>query len=141
MVSPSPKINPTVDYKLNTVTVKLKDTLEPNTTYSLNFGDAIKDFNEGNVLKGFTYTFSTGSYIDSLEITRKSNTGRNRKNGHHLNRDAAYNADDSAVVKERPRYITKLDGKGNFVFKNLPPKTFYLYALKDEGGTRRYFER
>jgi hypothetical protein len=48
-------------------------------------------------------------------------------------------ADDSAVVKEKPRYITKPDGKGNFVFKNLPPKTFYLYALKDEGGTHRYF--
>jgi hypothetical protein len=49
------------------------------------------------------------------------------------------NSDDSAVVNEKPRYIARLDGKGNFVFKNLPPKTFYLYALKDEGGTHRYF--
>jgi len=46
--------------------------------------------------------------------------------------------DDSAVVKEKPRYITRLDNKGNFLFKNLPPKTYYLYALKDDGGTRRY---
>ena len=48
-------------------------------------------------------------------------------------------ADDSVVVKDKPRYVAKLDSKGNFIFKNLPPKTFYLYALKDEGGTRRYF--
>lgn len=46
--------------------------------------------------------------------------------------------DDSAVVKEKPKYIARLDGKGRFHFKNLPGKTFYLYALKDEGGMRRY---
>lgn len=46
--------------------------------------------------------------------------------------------DDSAVAKEKPKYIARLDGKGNFHFKNLPSKTFYIYALKDEGGMRRY---
>ena len=65
IVSPLPKINPLVEYKLSTVTVKLKDSLEPNTTYILNFGNAIKDFTEGNALKDFIYTFSTGSSIDS----------------------------------------------------------------------------
>jgi hypothetical protein len=68
LVSPLPKTNPSVDYKLNTVSVKIKDSLEANTTYILNFGDAIKDVNEGNVMKGFTYVFSTGRYIDSLEL-------------------------------------------------------------------------
>src|SRR5690348_7079612 len=52
VVSPLSKTTPSMDYRLNTVTVKLKDTLEANTTYHLDFGDAVKDFNEGNVLKG-----------------------------------------------------------------------------------------
>lgn len=139
-VSPSPNINPSVDYKLNTVTIKLKDTLESNTTYSLNFGDAIKDFNEGNPLKGFTYTFSTGKYIDSLEISGKVILAETGKKDTTLIVMLHTNANDSAVVKEKPRYVAKLDGNGNFIFKNLPPKTFYIYALKDEGGTRKYYD-
>src|SRR6202045_2980966 len=61
VVSPVPKTDPIVDSKLRTITVRLKDTLEPNTTYSLNFGKAIRDVNEGNILKNFDYVFSTGS--------------------------------------------------------------------------------
>lgn len=138
-VSPSPRNNPSVDFKLNTVTVKLKDTLEENTTYSFNFGDAIKDYTEGNPVKGFTYTFSTGKYIDSLELTGKVILAESGKIDSTLIIMLHTSADDSAVVKDRPRYVAKQDGKGNFIFKNLPPKTFYLYALKDDGGTRRYF--
>ena len=138
-ISPSPNINPSIDFRLNTVTVKLKDTLESNTTYSLNFGDAIKDFNEGNPIKGFTYTFSTGKYIDSLELTGKVILAETGKTDTTLIVMLHTSANDSAIIKDKPRYTAKLDGKGNFIFKNLPPKTFYLYALKDEGGTRRYF--
>jgi len=137
-VSPSPVINPSVESKLNTVTVKLKDTLESNTTYSINFGDAIKDFNEGNPIKGFTYTFSTGKYIDSLELTGKVILAETGKTDTTLIVMLHTSANDSALVNIKPRYITKLDGNGNYTFKNLPPKTFYIYALKDEGGTRRY---
>lgn len=139
-VSPSPAVNPVFDYRLNTVTVKLKDTLESNTTYSINFGNAIKDFNEGNPAKGFTYTFSTGKYIDSLELTGNVILAENGKTDSTLIVMLHTSADDSVVVKERPRYIAKLDSKGDFIFKNLPPKTFFLYALKDDGGTRRYLE-
>ncbi len=140
VMSPLPKTFPTVEYRLNTLTVKLKDSLEANTTYSLNFGEAIKDFTEGNVLKNFTYTFSTGNYIDSLELQGKVVLAENGKTDTTLIVMLHTSADDSAVVKERPRYIAKLDSKGNFIFKNLPPRTFYLYALKDDGGTRRYFD-
>jgi hypothetical protein len=139
VVSPLPKTFPTVEYKLNTVTVKLKDTLESNTTYHILFGDAIKDYNEGNVLKNFSYTFSTGDYIDSLELSGKVLLAESGKLDTTLIVMLHTSPVDSAVVKEKPRYIAKLDNNGNFVFKNLPPKKFYLYALKDEGGTRRYF--
>ena len=69
LVSPLPKTNPIIDYKLKTVTVKLKDSLIDNTTYTINFGNAIKDNNEGNPFKNFTYVFSTGKTIDSLQIS------------------------------------------------------------------------
>ncbi len=140
IVSPLPRVFPTVEYKLNTVTVKLKDSLEPNTTYLLQFGAAIKDFNEGNVLKNFTYTFSTGNYIDSLELSGTVILAETGKLDTTLTLMLHSSADDSAVVKEKPRYIAKMDSRGNFKFKNLPPKTFYLYALKDDGGTKRYFK-
>ncbi len=139
LVSPSPKINPLVESRLNTVTVRIKDSLESNTTYSLNFGNAIKDYNEGNVMKGFTYIFSTGRYIDSLELQGKVVLAETGKTDSTLIVLLHTSDDDSAVVNKSPRYIARLDGKGNFIFKNLPPKKFYLYALKDEGGTHRYF--
>jgi hypothetical protein len=141
MVSPSPRINPTVDFRLNTVTVKLRDSLESNTTYSLNFGEAIKDYTEGNALKNFTYTFSTGPYIDSLELTGRVILAETGKTDTTLMVLLHTSSDDSAVIKERPRYVTKLDSRGNFIFRNLPPKEFYLYALQDEGGTRRYLSK
>lgn len=141
LISPTPKIFPGVDYRLNTVTVKLKDSLEANTTYSLNFGKSIKDINEGNVMDGFTYVFSTGPYIDSLEFSGNLILAETGKTDTTLIVMLHSSSDDSAVVKEKPRYVTRLDGKGNFTFKNLPPKTFYVYALKDEGGSRRYDEK
>ncbi|MBK5273012.1 MAG: Ig-like domain-containing protein, partial [Bacteroidia bacterium] len=128
-----------VDYKLNTVTVKLKDTLESNTTYSLNFGKAIKDVNEGNVMKDFTYIFSTGPYIDSLQLKGTVVLAETGKADSTLIVMLHTSSNDSVVIKEKPRYIAKLDSMGNFIFKNLPQATYYLYALKDDGGTLRYF--
>lgn len=140
IVSPIPKNNPDVSGKLNTVNIRLRDTLEPNTTYSLNFGDAIKDVNEGNVVKNFTYTFSTGSFIDSLELKGNVILAETGSTDTTLIVMLHTSGDDSAVVKQKPRYVTRLDSKGNFVFRHLPPATFYLYALKDEGGSYRYFD-
>ena len=139
IVSPIPANTPNINSKLNTVTVKLKDTLEPNTTYSINFGNAIKDVNEGNVLRQFTYVFSTGSHIDSLQIKGKVLLAETGKPDSTLIVMLHTSNNDSAIIKEKPRYITKLDSSGNFTFRNLPPATYYLYALKDEGGSRRYF--
>ncbi|MEO5947094.1 MAG: Ig-like domain-containing protein [Chitinophagaceae bacterium] len=136
--SPTPSVNPYVEYKLKTVTVKLKDSLVPNTTYTINFGNSIKDFTEGNPFKNFTYTFSTGNYIDSLELSGKVVLAENGKLDTTMIVMLHTSPEDSVVVKQKPLYISKLDGNGNFRFKNLPPKTFYLFALKDESNTRRY---
>ncbi|OQP49296.1 hypothetical protein A4H97_28555 [Niastella yeongjuensis] len=138
LVSPVPKVNPLIDAKLRTITVTVKDTLQPNTTYSLNFGNAIKDINEGNILKNFTYLFSTGSTLDSLSLTGKVIIAETGKIDSTLIVMLHRNADDSAVIKEKPRYVARLDNQGNYTFKNLPADSFSLYALKDDGGQRRY---
>jgi len=64
IMSPVPKQEPEIESKLKTLIIRLKDTLEPNTTYTLNFGNAIKDVNEGNIARNFTYIFSTGRTFD-----------------------------------------------------------------------------
>lgn len=137
-VSPLPKQTPVVDYKLKTVTLKLKDSLEANTTYSINFRDAIRDVNEGNIFKDFTYTFSTGPYLDSLQFSGKVILAETGKSDSTLIVMLHTSSDDSAVVKEKPRYVTRTNAQGHFSFKNLPPKKYYVYALKDEGNTKLY---
>ena len=138
IVSPVPKTEPIVDAKLRTLTVRIKDTLQPNTTYSLNFGNAIRDVNEGNIIKNFTYVFSTGKYIDSMRFSGNVLVANTGKSDSTLIVMLHKNLDDSAVVKEKPRYVARLDSMGRFTFRYLEPGKYALYAMKDEGGTRRY---
>jgi hypothetical protein len=141
IVSPIPKTDPDVSVKLRTLIIKLKDTLQPNTTYTLNFGNAIKDINEGNVARNLTYIFSTGSTFDSLTLSGKILLAETGKVDTTISAILHQNGDDSAVVNEKPRYVTRLDSSGNFTFHNLPEGVFYLYALKGEGGTYRFSEK
>src|SRR5687767_11799116 len=141
LVSPVPKINPIIDSKLRTVTITIKDTLQPNTTYTIDFGNAIKDINEGNILKNYAYMFSTGPSIDSLKITGKVIIAENGKTDSTLIVMLHTDFDDSAVIKEKPRYIARVNPDGSFAFHNLPTGSFALYALKDEGGQRRYLSK
>lgn len=138
IVSPIPRIMPTATYRLNTVSIRLRDTLEPNTTYTINFGNAIKDVNEGNVMSEFTYVFSTGPTIDSLSFGGNVLVAQTGEIDTTLLVILHKNGDDSALIKERPRYMTKLDGKGGFLFRNLPSGTFHVYAMKDDARSYRY---
>jgi uncharacterized protein (DUF2141 family) len=138
LVSPTPKINPVIESKLKTVTVRIKDTLQPNTTYVIDFGNAVRDVNEGNPLKNFRYIFSTGKYLDSLELTGKVIVAETGKVDTTLIVLLHTNLTDSAVAKEKPKYYTRVDKDGNYRFRNLAPGTYALYALKDEGASRRY---
>ena len=131
LVSPLPDKQPTIDYKLKTVTVKLKDTLKPNTTYSIDFGNAIVDINEGNPYRNFTYVFSTGKFIDSLTLSGKVVLAETGKTDSTIVAMLYRNANDSSVRKRKPDYIARLDSGGHYFFRNLPAGTFNLYALKD----------
>ena len=141
IVSPTPKVSPTIERKLKTISITLRDTLEENTTYTIDFGKAIKDLNEGNPYINYRYMFSTGKYLDSLSIGGRvliAQTGKTDSTLIVLLYDVL---DDSAVIKDRSRYVTRLDSSGNFRFRNLAPGKFALYAFKDEGGGKRYLSK
>ena len=138
LFSPLPKTFPDVDRKLKTITIKYKDTLDENTTYSINFKDAVKDLNEGNKMKDIFYVFSTGAYIDSLQLSGNIKLAKTGNPDSTLTVMLYKNLTDSAIVKEKPNYIARLDSVGDFLFRNLPPGKYKLYALKDESGMYRY---
>lgn len=129
---------PVVDVKLKTVNIRIRDTLEPNTTYTFDFGNAITDVNENNPYKYYTYTFSTGSYIDSLQLRGRVLLAENGKADSTLTIVLHNDLVDSAVMKKRPRYATRVDSSGYFRFKNLPRDSFAIYAIGEAGIMRRY---
>jgi hypothetical protein len=141
VVNPVPKVEPISDGHLQLLTIRLKDTLQPNTTYSLNFYRGIKDVNEGNVLKNFTYVFSTGDHIDSGQVAGSVILATTGKADSSMVVVLHKKFDDSAVVKDRPRYLTKVDTNGRFFFNYVEPGRYAIYAMKDEGGSHKYLSK
>jgi len=138
LINPTPKITPNIDSKLKIITVRIRDTLRPNTTYRIDFGNAVADINEGNALKNFTYLFSTGSYIDSLTCAGNVTIAETGKPDSTLLVMLYKDLDDSAVLKHKPAFTSRLDSAGNFVFYNLPGGKFNIFAIKDESGQKMY---
>ena len=138
LISPLPASNPSINYNLKTVTIRLRDSLLPNTTYSIRFGNAIKDVNEGNVFKNFTYSFSTGSAIDSASISGRVVLAESGLTDSTIAVLLYKNLADSAVERMRPHYLTRLSGDGSFTFTHLAPGTYAIYALKDGDGNKYY---
>ena len=138
LVSPLQKNNPYINNNLKTVTIKLRDSLQPNTTYSINFGNAIRDINEANIFSNFTYVFSTGNTIDSLTFSGKVLLAETGLADSTLSVLLYNNTNDTAVQKTRPNYLTKIKGDGSFQFNYLPEGNFKIYALKDGDGGKTY---
>lgn len=132
IVSPTLKDNPIVDNKLKNVTIKFKDSLEANTTYSLNFGNAIKDVNEGNVIKNFRFVFSTGNSIDNFSYRGKVVLAEKGTVDSTLIVLLHNNTSDTAIYKNRPRYFTRINGKGVFEFNNLSGGYYTAYVLPND---------
>lgn len=123
------------------VTITLPDEpLDSNTTYTLHIGNAIKDVHEGNAAPPFTYTFSTGSYFDSLYIEGKvlqATTGLADTNKNVvLLMDVAFG--NTGIVNGVAKYVTTVQSDGSFKFSSLPPKQYYLFALKDLNDNNMY---
>ena len=124
------------------ITIKISDTLQPNTTYSFNFGQSLTDNNEGNPLNQFKYVFSTGDYIDSLKLNGKVKYAYEKEAEAFISVmlyeiNDKYN--DSVIYNESPRYITNtLDSLKTFSLENLKAGKYRLIALKDLNNNNKY---
>ena len=134
-------VNPEIGVRSRTVTVRFRDSLLPNTTYTLNFGNALRDMNEGNVLRNFVYTFSTGPTLDSLSFSGKVSIAETGKIDSTLVVVLHSNLADSAIRRLRPIYAARVDAAGNFRFTNLPRDTFAIYALGEAINNQRRYQR
>lgn len=135
-----PNITPTTVSKF--IKIEIRDTLQPNTTYSLNFGQAITDNNEGNALNQFKYVFSTGPYIDSLKLNGRIKDSYEKYVDNFVSvmlYEVNDKFKDSTIYKEFPRYITNtLDSMRTFQFENLKEGKYLLVALKDKGSNNKF---
>ena len=124
------------------LTIKINDTLQPNTTYSFNFGQSITDNNEGNVFNQFKYVFSTGNYIDSLSIGGTVKDALNKEVESFVSvmlYEVNDKFKDSVVYIENPRYVTNtLDSMKTFKLENLKSGKYLLVAMKDYNANNKF---
>ncbi len=124
------------------ITIKLKEDLLPNTTYSFNFGQSIEDNNESNVLQQFKYVFSTGNYIDSLALNATFKDVLEKKLPSFVSillYEVNETYSDSTIYKESPRYITNsLDSLKILKLENLKQGKYRLIALKDANKNNKF---
>ena len=143
LISPPLSEKPDIKLKNKTVVVKFKENLAANTTYTINFGSAIKDLHEGNPFKDYVYSFSTGDHIDTLSIAGKVLNAEDKKPIEDVY-VSLYAADrenlDSLPLSVAPNYITKTDKEGNFSLNGLADKKYLVFALKDV-NSNLYFDQ
>lgn len=135
IVSPAQKRMPKFNGNGNVVTVELDDSLRDSTTYTFDFGSAIVDLNEGNILDGFAYAFSTGPTIDTLAISGMVFEAANLEPAQAM-LVGAYKADvpDSAITTMALDRVTRTNQYGQFILRNLAEGSYRLYALGDVNG-------
>ncbi len=140
VVSPPLAKRPDITLKGHTVTVELDkaEALRPNTTYTINFGNAIQDLHEGNAAKDLRFVFSTGDFIDSLSLAGRVSDAYS---GDLIDNAAVMlydNFADSALQKERPYYFARSDKSGQFLIQNVKAGTFRCVAVEDLDNNLRW---
>jgi len=138
-ISPTQELPPAFRIKQKKLEIELKDTLEKNTTYTINFGKAVSDVNESNILKNYSYVFATGDKIDSLQISGKVINSMDNQIVPEATVFILPISRDSLFGKKRAPIFTITDTAGNFHLKNLKEGDYRLYALFEEGGGDRIY--
>lgn len=148
IISPPMKLQPDIkpiSGASKHVTIKIYDTLLPNTTYAFNFGNSIQDNNEGNPYPYYRYVFSTGDYIDSLSVSGNILDAFYKDTETFVN-VGLYEVDstftDSIVYKEVPKFVTNtLDSLTTFTIENVSAGKYMLIALKDNNGDNKFQQK
>ena len=131
IVSPTQKITPVVRSFGRRVTVELRDTLKPNTTYTIDFADAIQDLNEGNVLDGFALDFSTGDSIDTLRLSGIVLEARTLEPAQAMTVGIYREPADTAITTLPFERIARTNQLGQFTVRNLKAGNYAVYAIND----------
>lgn len=131
VISPPGAVTPRVSSQGRHVIVNFPDTLFHNTTYTIDFGSAIEDNNEGNVLENFAYTFSTGDTLDSLRISGMVLSAENLEPMQGKIVGVHRNLADSALLKSRFDRVARTDDRGRFSIEGLSPGDYRIYAVDD----------
>ncbi len=131
VISPPQQQQPEVKASSKKVIVNLEDTLKANTTYTIDFGDAIQDNNESNPLEGFTYTFSTGDRLDTMVVSGTVLNASNLEPVKGMQVGLHANLEDSAFTKLPFERVGRTDSRGRFAIRGVAPGKYRIYALQD----------
>lgn len=141
--SPPMKKNPILTIRGRGVQVDIRDTLDANTTYALNFGSSVTDNNEGNPLHGFRYVFSTGPEIDTMFMSgyvadafKKDSIAKSLIFFFDAKADSMVY--DSTMFKSTPLAIARAESNGIFLAQNLKPMNYRVYAVQDANNNFQY---
>lgn len=134
VVSPPQMEAPDIKDAGKRIIIDLKDSLKANTTYTIDFSDAISDNNEGNPLGNYTYSFSTGTEIDTMEVSGYVYEAENLEPIKGILVGLYDNLADSVFRKEPFQRVSRTDSRGRFVIKGIKPGNYRVYALMDADG-------
>lgn len=141
VVSPPQLETPEIQGKGKRIEISLLDSLKPNTTYTIDFSDAISDNNEGNPMGNYTYSFSTGEVIDTMEVSGYVLEAENLEPIKGILVGLYSNQADSAFQKEPMLRVSRTDSRGRFVIKGIAPGSYRIYALQDMDGNYSFTQK
>ena len=141
IVSPPQLEVPDIKATGKKIVVELQDSLVPNTTYTIDFSDAISDNNEGNPMGSYTYSFSTGERIDTFEVSGYVLDASNLEPIKGIMVGLYNDLADSAFQTKPMLRVSRTDSRGHFVVKGVAPGTYRAYALQDMDGDFRFSQK
>lgn len=141
VISPPQTKQPTLSTLGKKIVIELNDTLIPDMTYTVDFGDAIVDNNEGNPLEQFTFSFSTGNSTDTMEVAGTVLNAADLEPKKGLLVGLYSNLEDSAFTTTKMERIGRTDSKGEFRIKGVKPGKYKIYALLDNDQNYMFNQR
>ena len=141
VVSPPQLEVPEIKGEGKSINVKLIDKLQPNTTYTIDFSNAISDNNEGNPLGNFTYSFSTGNHIDTLEVAGYVVQAADLEPVKGILVGLYADLSDTAFKTKPMLRVSRTDSRGHFIIRGVAPGKYRVYALQDADGNYSFNQR
>lgn len=141
VVSPPQLEMPEIKGAGKKIVVELKDTLKENTTYTIDFSDAITDNNEGNPLGNYTFTFSTGAEVDTMEVSGTILDASNLEPVKGIMVGLYADLEDSAFYTKPLLRVARTDSRGRFIIRGVAKGKYRAYALQDMDGDYKYSQK